>query len=230
MLRAPDLHFPKESVSTLTAKSAPCSETIIHRTIFIGERSSSELRNRASPDGRSRPPVRRLHRAHLRRFVGKETLRKDRVTVCLLCATRWGRKWVENNKWIAQWPEGRGRSRCYREATTVRYIVQLYGVMSYSAPAGIFKIKLLERQRMWFAQTSEIGTLRLPRSILRHTAFYLTFQQFLTRDCMSKTTPLNGSHQINLGLHLSFAPSSTHCVLLFTQLKHCSWAKVRSIC
>lgn len=175
MLRAPDLHFPKESVSTLTAKSAPCSETIIHRTIFIGERSSSELRNRASPDGRSRPPVRRLHRAHLRRFVRKETLRKDRVTVCLLCVTRWGRRCVENNKWIAQWPEGRGRSRCYREATTVRYIVQLHGVMSYSAPAAIFKIKLLQRQRMWFAQTSEIGTLRLPRSISRHTAFYLTF-------------------------------------------------------
>lgn len=166
MLRAPDLHFPKESVSTLTAKSALCSETIIHRTIFIGERSSSELRNRASPDGRSRPPVRRLHRAHLR----KETL-----TVCLLCVTRWGRKCAENNKWIAQWPEGRGRSRCYREATTVRYIVQLHGVMSYSAPAVIFKIKLLQRQRMWFAQTSEIRTLRLPRSISRHTAFYLTF-------------------------------------------------------
>lgn len=179
MLRGPDLHFPEESVSTLTAKSAPCSETIIHRTIFIGERSSSELRNRASPDGRSRPPVRRLYRAHLRRFVRKGSLRKDRMTVCLLCVTRWGRKCVEYEKWIAQWPEGRGRSRCYREATTVRYVVQLHGVMSYSATAGIFKIKLLQRQRMWFVKTSEIGTLRLLRSILLHTAFYLMFPAVL---------------------------------------------------
>lgn len=69
-------------------KAPRASETIIHRTIFTCQKSSSEQRTRASPDGRSRPPVRRLLLgAHLRRFPPrKDALGKDCVPV--RCASR----------------------------------------------------------------------------------------------------------------------------------------------
>lgn len=101
MLCAPDLHFAhQDSASTLTAKSPPClgnysSPDHLGATLELHWTENYQ----ASPDGRSRPPARRLPLgAHLRRFIRKDALGKDCAPV--RCASRLGGKtqWTQTIK------------------------------------------------------------------------------------------------------------------------------------